>query len=257
MTPLPAWNISTKDTSFTGLSTDADETSHSGLPTKRSWKRIVSAASSFVCVGALLTATLFPLNSSAAEPLTTQASIQPQKLFSEEDAGPVADALQAVSIKTIPLPPNVTAEKGLVDASSLSDSSVRYPFDEQWPNTDSFGYRTEPVAQFHDAQDIGAPGGTSIRAIASGVVLEAGFATDGCGFGLKLQHNINGQDLTSRYCHMEANSHSYQVGDTVKIGDEAGRVGNTGMSFGPHLHLALRLNGEPIDPLPYIQANEK
>ncbi len=54
---------------------------------------------------------------------------------------------------------------------------------------------------------------------------------------------------------MEGEPHAYQVGDRVRSGDEAGRVGNTGLSFGAHLHLALRLNGEPIDPLPFIEAN--
>jgi murein DD-endopeptidase MepM/ murein hydrolase activator NlpD len=42
------------------------------------------------------------------------------------------------------------------------------------------------------------------------------------------------------------------VGDTVQMGDQVGTVGNTGMSFGPHLHLAIRVNDEPVDPMPFF-----
>lgn len=167
------------------------------------------------------------------------------------DPGTAAlDGIGVVEVVEVPL--RSSNESGALDPASLKDSEVRYPFDQEVVLTDGFGYRTAPVEQFHDAQDMAAPHGTPIRAIASGVVIEAGFANDGCGFGLKLQHLVDGQTLTSRYCHMEDRSHSYQIGDVINIGDPAGRVGNTGLSFGPHLHLALRLNGEPIDPMPYF-----
>src|SRR5699024_2326526 len=87
---------------------------------------------------------------------------------------------------------------------------VNYPFASPVLLTDPFGYRTAPVEQFHDAQDFAAAAGTPIQAIADGVVVEAGFASDGCGFGLKLEHKIEGQTTTSRYCHMTDGSHSYK-----------------------------------------------
>lgn len=181
--------------------------------------------------------------------------IQPVQSLSLDDTAfdpgmPALDGIGVVEVAEVPFPSS--NEPGTLDPASLKDSKVRYPFDQEVVLTDGFGYRTAPVEQFHDAQDMAAPHGTPIRAIASGVVIEAGFANDGCGFGLKLQHLVDGQTLTSRYCHMEDRSHSYQIGDVINIGDPAGRVGNTGLSFGPHLHLALRLNGEPIDPMPYF-----
>ena len=48
-----------------------------------------------------------------------------------------------------------------------------------------------------------------------------------------------------------------QVGQTVQGGDQAGLVGTTGMSFGNHLHLVVRVEDEPVDPLPFIAANSK
>lgn len=43
----------------------------------------------------------------------------------------------------------------------------------------------------------------------------------------------------------------------VEGGDQAGLVGTTGMSFGNHLHLVVRVEDEPVDPLPFIAANSK
>lgn len=142
---------------------------------------------------------------------------------------------------------------GQIAVGALPSSAVRLPFDSEWPLTDGFGYRSAPVEGFHDAQDIAAAGGTPVLAVATGVVVEAGWASDGCGFSAKLQHSVDGQELTSRYCHMEDASHDLRVGQTVEIGSQVGRVGNTGMSFGAHLHLALTLGGQPIDPLPFLR----
>lgn len=145
-------------------------------------------------------------------------------------------------------------ETGLVDPAMLTDTELRGPFDRAWPLTDGFAYRTAPVEQFHDAQDYAAADGTPVQAIGSGVVIEAGYATDGCGFSAKIQHRVLGETLTSRYCHMQVGSHDLQIGDRITAGDIVGRVGNTGLSFGSHLHLALRLSGVPIDPIPYLES---
>jgi hypothetical protein len=42
------------------------------------------------------------------------------------------------------------------------------------------------------------------------------------------------------------------TGQTVKRGSIIGRVGNTGRSTGPHVHLGLYHHGKPVDPLKYI-----
>ena len=135
---------------------------------------------------------------------------------------------------------------------NYTDAEVQYPFAQTVPLSDPFGERLWPVAGMHDAQDFAAPDGTPIQAIARGTVTEAGFASDGCGFGLKLEHDIDGQKVTSRYCHMQNNSHSYTVGDVLEVGDPVGRVGNTGLSFGAHLHFALTVNGQAVDPMPFL-----
>ncbi len=205
------------------------------------------AAGTSVCGLVLVLALPITENAVAAEAGAgaVVASASEQRLFSEVSPQDIPASLTDITAVA-------TEEPSAASFAIAPEMMVNYPFAQTVQLTDGFGYRTAPVEQFHDAQDFAAPAGTQILAIADGTVLEAGFANDGCGFGLKLEHEIDGQEVTSRYCHMQDASHSYQVGDEVKMGDPAGKVGNTGMSFGPHLHLAIRVNDEPVDPMPFL-----
>lgn len=227
---------------------------------KRGPKKILAAVFAGACVTTLSLTFIMPLFGSlptGPEALNTASAHTGQHLHSgnvEKHTGAL-DAIGAVNLEIDPksgMP--VLTEQGLVDSELLDNTRLRMPFDQDWPLTDGFAYRVVPVEQFHDAQDFAAPSGTPILAIGSGVVIEAGWDSDGCGFGLKLQHKVDGNVLTSRYCHLLSESHAYSVGDRVDLGEEIGQVGNTGLSFGPHLHLALRLDGVQIDPIPYIQS---
>jgi murein DD-endopeptidase MepM/ murein hydrolase activator NlpD len=46
---------------------------------------------------------------------------------------------------------------------------------------------------------------------------------------------------------------SVKEGQQVKAGDQLGLVGNTGHSYGSHLHLEIHVNGKPLDPLPWLE----
>lgn len=224
--------------------------------TKFRIRKFLSAVCAVTAASGLVVSSVFPVITDPTYGTATAEAeiIQKQRLVLDDanaQSNIAFSELRALEVPEV-LPEQISTEIGLIDPNELENSEVRYPFDQEVRLTDRFGYRTAPVEQFHDAQDFAAAGGTPILAIASGVVVEAGFVTDWCGFGLKLQHRVDNQTVTSHYCHMQANSHSYRIGDSVKIGDLAGRVGNTGLSFGNHLHLALRLNGEAIDPMPYF-----
>ncbi|MEB4615131.1 peptidoglycan DD-metalloendopeptidase family protein, partial [Leucobacter sp. M11] len=106
-------------------------------------------------------------------------------------------------------PSEMQAELNLLSADSFDNNTeaiVQYPFSHGVPLTDGFGWRDYPVAQLHDAQDFAAGNGAAVRSIADGVVIESGPVADGCGTGVRIQHSIDGQDVTSRYCHMQTDS---------------------------------------------------
>ena len=46
-----------------------------------------------------------------------------------------------------------------------------------------------------------------------------------------------------------------KAGNVVKAGDVIAKVGSTGNSTGPHLHLEIRINGEHVDPQDYLYNN--
>ena len=56
----------------------------------------------------------------------------------------------------------------------------------------------------------------------------------------------HGNGLTTLYAHLA--SWKVNVGDTIQAGDTIGVGGNTGRSFGAHLHFEMRFNGTYIDP---------
>jgi SLT domain-containing protein len=60
----------------------------------------------------------------------------------------------------------------------------------------------------------------------------------------------HGGGLTSLYAHMS--EFAAKLRDTVSAGSLLGRVGATGNTTGPHLHLEARVNGKAVDPMPYL-----
>jgi murein DD-endopeptidase MepM/ murein hydrolase activator NlpD len=111
--------------------------------------------------------------------------------------------------------------------------------------TSGFGMRTDPFTgalREHDGLDVGAPEGAAIRATADGVVRSAG-PRGGYGNAVEVDH---GNGLTTLYGH--ASELLVRAGDTVRAGQEIGRVGSSGRSTGAHLHFEVRVGGRPVDP---------
>lgn len=69
---------------------------------------------------------------------------------------------------------------------------------------------------------------------------------------VKIKHDNNYYTL---YSHMKYQSVTVKKGDTVKKGQVIGYMGNTGHSFGAHLHFEVWNGGTRIDPKPYINAD--
>ena len=66
-----------------------------------------------------------------------------------------------------------------------------------------------------------------------------------CGNGLVISH---ADDWETQYCHMAEKSLVVKVGQHVKAGAVLGRVGLSGMTEFPHLHLTVRHKGQVVDP---------
>jgi len=146
------------------------------------------------------------------------------------------------------------ADAATLEAETFTNNpsaEVQYPFSRGVPLTDGFGPRAFPVSGFHDAQDFAAGYGAAVRSIAAGTVIESGPSSDGCGFGLKIEHRIDGQTVHSRYCHLASNP-LVAIGEQVRVGQFVALVGNSGLSFGPHLHLVIEVDGEAVDPMVFI-----
>lgn len=141
-----------------------------------------------------------------------------------------------------------------------NNSAIRWPFPYVAPISSGFGGRVAPCAAcstYHKGIDFDPPEGSSIYAIADGVVKEV--HNDQWGFGrwVVIHHEVNGMSFDSVYAHMERNSVELKVGDAIKVADYVGRVGNTGTSTGAHLHLEIHVNGVQIDPYAWLKKNVK
>lgn len=106
----------------------------------------------------------------------------------------------------------------------------------------------------HKGRDYAAPGGTPIKAVASGQVITVD-SHYSYGYYVMIYHGTadDGNNYTTLYAHMRSWP-SVSVGQTVSQGDVIGYVGSTGNSTGNHLHIELRQNGARINPALYIPA---
>jgi peptidoglycan hydrolase CwlO-like protein len=88
----------------------------------------------------------------------------------------------------------------------------------------------------HNGIDIAASGKVPIVAAADGVVSRSYFSSS-YGNAIFITHYINGKQYTTVYAHMSSRMASN--GQTVKKGQQIGLMGNTGRSFGQHLHFEI------------------
>jgi len=117
--------------------------------------------------------------------------------------------------------------------------------------TSTFGWRIHPITherKFHEGLDIAAPLGTPVYAMADGVVLYAGPAR---GFGNEVVLSHPG-GVTTVYGHM---SRIVVTSGPVHAGEVIALVGSEGDSTGPHLHVEVRVDDQPLDPLAWLRAH--
>ncbi|MER7956520.1 transglycosylase family protein [Streptomyces sp. NPDC096030] len=104
---------------------------------------------------------------------------------------------------------------------------------------------------YHTGVDFPVPTGTSVKAVAPGRIVSAGWG-GAYGYEIVIKHD---DGRYSQYAHLSALS--VREGQRVNGGQRIARSGSTGNSSGPHLHFEVRTGpgyGSDIDPLAYLRA---
>lgn len=113
--------------------------------------------------------------------------------------------------------------------------------------TSGYGEAGSMWSSNHTGQDFAAPNGTPVKAVHSGTIKEAGWAGS---YGYRIVLELSdGTEIW--YCHLSSMT---KTSGSVTTGDVIGRVGSTGNSSGPHLHVEVRPGGgDAVDPLAWLR----
>lgn len=134
-------------------------------------------------------------------------------------------------------------------SSGVSASGFVWPLASAGRISCGFGPRSAPTAgasTYHKGIDIATPTGTSVRASKAGKVVTATYSSS-AGNYVALYH---GDGVYTYYMH--CSSLSVSVGEQVSQGQTIALSGSTGISTGPHLHFAININGQYVNPLSYV-----
>ena len=104
----------------------------------------------------------------------------------------------------------------------------------------------------HTGIDLNTPLKTDLRSVTDGWVSKIYDGSGTLGNGIQIK-GLDGREYI--YGHLD--SISVKVGEAVKLGTFIGQSGSTGRSSGPHLHFAVKENGQYIDPSSYLPTLDK
>lgn len=180
----------------------------------------------------------------AASQLPDAKAVSPTVLQNLEAASVTGDALADRTADTdrASRSEDRSASAKITEAQAEADAWL-LPLDE-YQFTSPYGVR---FGKLHAGIDLAAPEGTPYKAVHAGVVTAAGY-NGGYGYAITIKHS-DGTEMI--YAH--SRRLLVKAGDTVKAGQVIGEVGNTGYSYGTHLHLEVHVNGAPTDPIVFLR----
>lgn len=117
----------------------------------------------------------------------------------------------------------------------------------------SLGKKIHPffkTMELHNGVDLLAALGTEVIAVANGVVSDISRSDRGRGNQVIIEHWGGYKTV---YSHL--GDVMVRKSQQVKQGSIIGRVGNSGLSFAPHLHFEVHLDGKPVEPVNYFFAD--
>jgi len=115
---------------------------------------------------------------------------------------------------------------------------------EEYQFTSGYGVRW---GKLHAGIDLAAPEGLPYKAIHAGKVTQAGYF-GGYGYAITIADDKGNEVI---YAH--SRRLLVKKGDVIKAGQVIAEVGNTGASYGTHLHLEIHVKGSPTDPIPFLR----
>ena len=183
------------------------------------------------------------------------------KLLRDEAASKLTQEETELSAKIDEYRNQILAVEAEISKITTANLDTQYIGGEMaWPVpgytriTSNYGMRTHPITgiyKLHTGVDLGAPMGANFVAANDGVVTKAGYH-GAYGNMVIIDH---GGGISTLYAH--GSEILVTVGQTVKKGDVILKVGSTGYSTGAHAHFEVRVNGQVVNPLPYITTNTK
>lgn len=124
-----------------------------------------------------------------------------------------------------------------------------------WPGVGatvvSSRYGKRALNGWHNGIDLCRPGGSKgapVVAAESGKVIYVGYQSMG-GNVIMIDH---GNGITTLYAHLKTGSTCVRSGQYVTRGQQIAQIGDTGYVTGAHLHFEVRVNGNRVNPAPYL-----
>lgn len=209
-------------------------------------------------VGTTVPANAFLADATAIGPASQLKKLPGQTLAVSQDAQMASASRDTFDV--ISYADQLRLKYGNVSYSfTATTGAIRWPFPYPVPITDGFGDRPAGTSgsSHHNGVDFVPGSGTPIYAVADGVVQLHQEDFGGYGNHVILTHEIDGLKFDSVYAHMQSGSSPLVTGAPIKAGDFVGLVGDTGDSYGAHLHFEIRLSKLPVDPFAWLTENAK
>lgn len=212
--------------------------------TQRRYNAVVGSAVAGASIVALAASTGLPSDEERAPQSQAVADIA---ALAAEASAPQAESEGAAQDAALPAGTDEAAAP--VEAERSSPVAPQAPQIKWTPMLDEvtvtslFGQRW---GRSHNGIDLGAATGDPVYAAYPGTIKHAGWES---GFG-NLVIIDHGDGVETYYAH---NSEiKVREGDRVDAGDRIALAGNTGFSFGSHVHFEVHVDGRPVEPLDYL-----
>jgi murein DD-endopeptidase MepM/ murein hydrolase activator NlpD len=181
----------------------------------------------------------------AASNLPDQKEVSADVLQSLASSQVAADALDSRDGDSERASRSSDRSEGAEDVSAEVSAEDIYllPLDD-YQFTSAYGVR---FGKLHAGIDLAAADGTPYKAVHAGTVTSAGY-NGGYGYAITIQ-----QDDGTEIIYAHSRRLLVKKGDAVKAGQVIGEVGNTGYSYGTHLHLEIHEKGTPVDPIVFLK----